>query len=162
MAGIIKDFANNLVVAPGQDVPKEIKNILDRDHNGYFNDVYYYNGVNANYPATDRQSLRAKLYTQTITAASATVSVKEGTIVLSPTGAQTITLADPASPADDGKVLRFIRTTTQNVTINGKFVSAGTNTTSAADTTGHAGDFLWLQASAGRWSVINNQTFVLS
>jgi hypothetical protein len=42
MAGIIRDFKRAAVVAPGESHGKEYCNILDREHNGYFNNVYYY------------------------------------------------------------------------------------------------------------------------
>lgn len=159
MAGIRKDFARNDVVVAGRGmvVPKELGTILDREHNAYFNDVYYYNGVTSTYPSTDRQSLRAKLFTQTITATSGTITAKEGTIVLEPTGAATYTLEDPAA-TDDGKVLRFIAGTAQNITINGTFNTTPDTFNRVLPAT--VGDHVWVQAINGRWHDVVSRGFV--
>lgn len=53
MAGIASDFKGVAAVSPGMGMGKEHGTVLDREHNGHFNDVLFYDGAPA------RKSVRA-------------------------------------------------------------------------------------------------------
>lgn len=81
---------------------------------------------------------------------SAAITQKEGTVTLGSAGALAMTLADPATPADDGKKLSIVAKTAHAhvVTIAGG-LAGGTNNTVTLG--GAVGDTIELQAIEGKW-----------
>lgn len=114
MAGIKTDYKFAAVTTPGDGRPKELGAILDRDNNGYFNDVYVYttNGT--------RRAIGDDFDITTISATSTTTQ-KRGTIRLAG-AATTITIPTPTTGTDDGLRLHFI-----NATADAKSITAGAN-----------------------------------
>jgi hypothetical protein len=95
--------------------------------------------------------------------ASGAITQKSGLVTLSKAGVAVMTLADPATPADDGKVLRVVSTTAQAhtvATIAG--ISGGAN--HKATFGGAIGDMLNLIAVQGKWYLLPsiNQTLSAS
>lgn len=82
--------------------------------------------------------------------ASGAITQKEGTITLSGSGAHAMTLANPVSGADDGKVLQIISKTAQAHTVTTiAGISGGANHKSTFG--GAIGDLLVLKALGGVW-----------
>jgi hypothetical protein len=82
--------------------------------------------------------------------ASGAIAEKSGTVTLSGTGAQAMTLANPTSGTDDGKVLRIISKSAHAHTVTmTAAISGGSNHKSTYG--GAIGDALVLEALGGAW-----------
>jgi hypothetical protein len=82
--------------------------------------------------------------------ASGAISQKEGTVTLSGTGAQAMTLANPTSGTDDGKILRIISKSAHAHTVTTvAAISGGADHKSTYG--GAIGDLLILEALGGVW-----------
>lgn len=95
--------------------------------------------------------------------ASGAIAEKAGTVQLSGTGAQTMTVADPVSGTDDGKVLSIIATSAHAHLVT--FTSALAGGANHKATFGGAlGDQLNVKALAGKWYPLPsiNQTYSAS
>jgi hypothetical protein len=91
-----------------------------------------------------------QLYAVNDYTASGAISQKEGTVTLSGTGVQVMTLANPSTPADDGKVLKIIAKSAHAHTVaTTAGISSGAN--HKATFGGAIGDTLVLEALGGVW-----------
>jgi hypothetical protein len=95
--------------------------------------------------------------------ASGAIAQKSGLVTLSKAGVAAMTLADPATPADDGKTLRIVSTTAQAHTVTTiAGISGGAN--HKATFGGAIGDMLNFIAVQGKWYLLPsiNQTLSAS
>jgi hypothetical protein len=87
-------------------------------------------------------------------AASGAISQKEGLVTISKSSdVATMTLADPSTPADDGKLLRVVSKTAKAhvITITGGLAGGSDNTVTLG---GAIGDLVQLQAIGGKWYML--------
>lgn len=87
-------------------------------------------------------------------AASGAISQKEGLVTISKSSdVATMTVADPATPADDGKLLRIVSKTAKAhvITITGGLAGGSDNTVTLG---GAIGDLVQLQAIGGKWYML--------
>jgi hypothetical protein len=111
-------------------------------------------------PLTVRKLTDADLPVRDIAVASASgaITAKEGTVVITKATAAALTLAAPASPADNGKILRIISTTAaaHTVTQTTPGFNGGGEGADVGTFGGAIGDNLVLLAYGGVWHVLSS------
>jgi hypothetical protein len=86
--------------------------------------------------------------------ANGAISQKEGLVTISKSASEAaMTLADPGTPADDGKVLKIVSKTAKAhvITVAGGLAGGSLNTVTLG---GAIGDLIALEAIAGKWYVL--------
>jgi hypothetical protein len=93
--------------------------------------------------------------------ANGAITQKDGTVTISKGSAAAMTLADPATPADDGKKLSIISKTAfaHVVTSAGGYFGGANHTATFGGT---IGDGLHLEAIAGKWYELPSTNITLS
>ena len=97
-------------------------------------------------------------------AVNGAIAAKTGTVTMSKAGVLAATLADPATPADDGKRLTIIATTANAHTVSnaaGSGFNAGGAGSDVATFGGAIGDCLELIALGGKWLVTSMKNVTL-
>lgn len=101
----------------------------------------------------------------TVASANGAITAKSGTVAITKGTAAALTIADPVSGSDDGKILRIVSTTAAAHTVSnaaGSGFNAGGASSDVGTFGGAIGDNLVLIAYGGKWLVLSKTNVTLA